>query len=213
MKKRGIIIKIILIILGIIPIIALIDKQYTLAIFSIFVLIWLLRPILKPLIKKINLPLFLKFLLLGIIFALITEYLVFLDSGMGISGESGLFSQNLLINLMLAMGIYVSLIVVWYFLLKKYKFSLMGVFFSAGIWGVVIEQDFAVLLSFNLLAYLYIFAVYGSFVSIPFILVEDDFNKISRKVNKVKYVVAFFSQFIAYIIGTLWILLLGVFST
>ncbi len=145
---------------------------------------------------------------MGVIFALITEYLVFLDSGIGISGESGLFSQTLLSNLILAMGIYVSLILVWYFLLKKYKFNLIGVFFSAGIWGIVIEQDFAALLSFNLLAYLYIFTIYGSFVSIPFMLTRDDFDRIPRKEKKVKYVVAFFTQFIAYIVGTLWIALL-----
>ena len=172
----------------------------------------MISPKLKPLIKKISLPLFAKFLFLGIIFAIITEYLVFLDSGIGISGEIGLFSQNLLFNLILAIGIYVSLILVWYFLLNKYKFNLIGVFFSAGIWGVVIEQNFAVLLSFNLLAYLYIFAVYGSFVSIPFMLTSDDFDKIQRKENKIKYVVAFFTQFIAYIMGTLWIVLLRTFS-
>ncbi len=187
------------------------DGQFTLLIFPIFVLIWLIAPKLKPIIKKISLPLFVKFLFFGIIFALITEYLVFLDAGMGISGESGLFSQNLLFNLILAMGIYVSLILVWYFLLKKYKFSLIGVFLSAGIWGIVIEQDFAVLLSFNLLAYLYIFTVYGSFVSIPFMLTNDDFDKIPRKENKVKYIIAFFAQFIAYIVGILWMALLSVF--
>jgi len=208
MKFKKIIFPITLIILALFPIMASIDGQFTLLIFSIFVLMWLLRPILKPVIKKITLPLFFKLLLLGIIFAIITEYLVFLDAGIGITGESGLFSQNLLFNLILAMGIYVSLIIVWYFLLKKYKFNLVQVFLLAGIWGVVIEQDFAVLLSFNLLAYLYIFAVYGSFVSIPFMLTRDDFDKIKRKENKVKYVVAFFSQFIAYVIGFLWMALL-----
>jgi len=196
--------KIIMIVLGIIPLLALMDGQFTLTIFSIFVLILLISPKLKPLIKKISLPLFLKFLILGIIFALITEFLVFLDSGIGITGESGLFSQNLLFNLVLAMGIYVSLILVWYFLLKKYKFNLMGLFISAGIWGVIIEQDFAVLLSFNLLAYLYIFLVYGSFVALPFLLVKDDFDKIKRKKGKIKYIIAFFSQFIAYGLGFLW---------
>lgn len=211
MKIKGVITKIIFIILGIIPLMALRDGQYTLTIFSIFVLVWLISPKLKSLIKKVPISLFVKTLILGIIFAIITEYLVFLDSGIGIGGESGLFSQSLLFDLILAMGIYVSLIVVWYFILNKYNFSLRGVFFSAGIWGVVIEQDFAVLLSFNPLAYLYIFLVYGSFVSIPFLLVEDDFDKIRRKENKVKYVIAFFAQFIAYIIGTLWILLLTTF--
>ena len=185
------------------------DKQFTLLIFSVFVLIWLIAPAIKPFIKKIPLPLFIKFLFVGMIFGFMTEYFVFLGSGIGITGESGLFSKNLLSNLILSMGIYDSLIIIWYFLLKKYKFSLAGVFFSAGIWGVVIEEDFAVLLSFNPLAYLYIFLVYGSLVSIPFILVEDIFDKIQRKENKVKYIIAFFAQFIAYIVGTLWILLLN----
>lgn len=212
MKLKKIILSIILIILAFFPIMALMDGQFTLTIFSIFVFVWFINPIIKPLIKKIPLPIFFKFLFLGIIFALITEYLVFLDSGIGISGESGLFSQNLILNLILAMGIYVSLILVWYFLLKKYKFNIAEVFFSAGIWGVVIEQNFAVLLSFNLLSYLYIFAVYGSFVAIPFLLVKDDFDKMKRKETKIKYIIAFFSQFIAYIIGFLWIALLRIFG-
>lgn len=212
MNLKKTIIATILIILALFPIMASMDGQFTLLIFSIFVLVWLIAPKLKPIIKKIPSPLFVKFLILGIIFALITEYLVFLDSGIDITGTSGLFSQNPIPNLILAMGIYVSLILVWYFLLKNYKFNLAGVFISAGIWGVVIEQDFAVLLSFNLLAYLYIFATYGSFVSIPFLLTNDDFNEKKRKEKKIKYVVAFFTQFIAYILGTLWILSLRIFS-
>jgi len=211
MAVKKIILAIILVILGFIPIIALMDGQYTLTIFSIFVLIWLLRPVLKPFIKIIPLPLFFKFLILGIIFSLFTEYLVFLDSGIGINGQSGLFSKDLGTNLILSMGLYGSLVIIWYFLLKKYKFSLIGVFFSAGIWGIVIEQDFAVLLSFNILAYIYIFAAYGSLVSVPFLLTKDEFEKFQRKEGNGKYIVAFFSQFIAYIIGTLWILLLRFF--
>ena len=213
MINKKILVKIILIILGIIPLFGIASGQYTLTIFSIFVLIWLIRKRLKSIVEKIPLPLFLKFIFLGIISGIITEYLVFLDSGVGIYGESGLFSQNLLFNLILAMGLYVSLILVWYFLLKKYKFNLMGIFFSAGIWGVVIEQDFAVLLSFDILAYIYIFAVYGSLVSIPFLLAGDGFDKIPRKENRIKYIVAFFTQFIAYIVGALWIVLLRAFGT
>ncbi len=208
MKIKGLITKIIFIILATIPIMAWEGGEYVLTIFSIFVLVWLISPRLKPLIKKIPIPLFVKTVLLGIIFATITEYFVFLEKGIGIKGESGLFSQNLSFNLILAMGIYISLILVWYFLLKKYKFSLRGIFFSAGIWGVVVEEDFTVLLSLNPLAYLYIFLAYGSFVAVTFLLIEDNFANTLRKENKARYIVAFFAQFIAYITGFLWMALL-----
>lgn len=211
MPIKKLISKIILIILGLIPLMATEDGEFVLLIFSVFVLLWLIAPAIKPIIRIIPIPLFIKFLFIGMVFGFITEYFVFLEGGIGITGESGLFSKDLLYNLILSMGIYDSLIIIWYFLLIKYKFSLAGVFFSAGIWGVVIEQDFAVLLSFNPLAYLYIFLAYGSLVSIPFILAEDGFNKIQRKENKVKYIIAFFAQFIVYIVGTLWILLLRSF--
>lgn len=210
--RNGNIARIVLIVLGIIPLIGIQSGGLSLVIFSIFVLLWLFRVRLRALVRKIPLQLFVKFVSLGIVFGLLAECLVFLDSGIGIYGKSGLFSDSLLFNLVLSMGIYGSLIIIWYFLSRRYKFSLIEVFLLAGIWGVVIEQDFAVLLSLDVLAYIYIFAVYGSIVSIPFLLVGDAFDKMRGKEDKVKYIVAFLAQFLAYIFGSLWISLLRAVS-
>ena len=205
MLRDGLIWKIIFVILGLLPILGALEGDFVLLTFSFFVLVWFIHPKLKPLIEKINLSLLFKFLFLGAITGFIVEFFVF-------QNQLGLFSGDFWFNFILSIGVYWSLIVVWYFLLKKYKFSLRGVFLSAGIWGVVVEQDFAVLLSFNPLIYLYIFAVYGSFVSIPFLLVRDEFDKMpKRKEGKKRYIVAFFAQCIAYVVGALWMLLLSVF--
>jgi hypothetical protein len=196
---------IILIALGIIPLWAItVSNEYTLLIFSIFVLFYFIGPKLRPLINRLPLSLFAKFFTLGILFSFLAEYLVLKQS-------FGYFSKNLTLDLLLSTGLYGSLIIIWYFLLKKYNFDLKGVFFSAGIWGIVIEQDFAVLLSFDPILYLYIFVAYGSLISIPFLLAGSGFDKIPRKKSKIKYIVAFFTQFIAYIVGTLWMALLMVF--
>lgn len=197
--------KIIFILLGLLPLLGASEGDFVLLTFTFFVFVWLFQSKLKSLVKKINLSLFFKFLVLGIITGFIVEFFVF-------QNQLGLFSGDFWFNLILSMGVYDSLIIVWYFLLKKYKFSLKGVFLSAGIWGVVVEQDFAVLLSFNPFMYLYIFAVYGSFVSIPFVLMRDEFDKKQkRKEGKKRYIVAFFAQCIAYVVGALWMLLLSVF--
>ncbi len=197
--------KIIFIILGLLPLLGVLEGDFVLLTFTFFVFVWLIQSKLKPLIKKINLSLFFKFLVLGIITGFMVEFFVF-------QNQQGLFSGDFWFNFLLSIGIYGSLIIVWYFLLKKYKFSLRGVFLLSGIWGVIVEQDFAVLLSFNPFMYLYIFAVYGSFVSIPFLLMKDEFDKKQkRKEGKKRYIVAFLAQFIAYIVGTLWMLLLSVF--
>jgi len=128
-----------------------------------------------------------------------------------LKGGHGYLSPDLFTDFILIAGLYIGIPIVWYFLLKKYQFNLKEVFVLSGIFGVFAEQDFAVLLTFNPLAYLYVFLVYGSLITIPFILNRDSFEFLKRKNNKRKYFVAFFSQFLAYLFGFMWAAIMTIF--
>lgn len=173
-------------------------KVNSLMIFSVFVLLWLFGSSVRKL-PKFWLPLWARFVGVGLLFSALTEYFVFQEH------PGGLFSSNLGAEIFLAMGIYGSLLVIWYFLLKRYQFSLWQQFFSAGLWGVVFEQNFRVLLSFNLLGYLLVFLVYGSVMAIPHIFYGQEFDAFPKKEGGKKYLMAFLFQCFGYLGGFLWI--------
>ena len=134
----------IIVVLAAIPVIYLFTGNiastgHSMLIFSIFVFVWLSWPIIKPYVIKIPLPLLAKFAIIGFIVGLITEYLVFLD-------QTGLFSGNLVNNLVLSLGIYNTFFIVWYFLLRKFEFSLPETFLTAGVFGIFFEAELAIFL-------------------------------------------------------------------
>lgn len=184
-----------LILSGLLPFLA--GRITTLLIFSVFVLVWLCSPYLIRL-PKFGLPLFVRYVGVGLLFCVLTEYFVFKEN-------FELFNSNAAYDIFLSLGIYMSLNLIWYFLLKKYPFSLKEIFATAGVWGIVFEQNFKILLSFNPLAYLFIFVVYGSLVSIPFLFYGLEFQIYIRLENKKKYLKAFAAQCLGYIAGFIWI--------
>ncbi len=167
-------------------------------IFPLFIFIYFTARFLRATAAKVSLPLFVKYFLVGIFFSLLTEAFVFHD-------HLSLFSQALPADLFLSIGIYGSMILIWYGLLRHYEFSLLEIFALAGLWGIVFEQNFKILLSLNPIAYLYIFLVYGSLAGIPFTIFREEFPKRPSDGNLRKYVIALFFQCFAYPAGFIWI--------
>lgn len=186
--------KIVMLVLGVIPLLT--HKITSLVILSAFVLVWFLSPYFKNR-HFLPLPLWIKYLSVGLIFGAFTEYFVFGD-------HLSIFSNNVSSDIFLSLGIYGCMSLAWYLLLKKFEFSLWGVFLTAGLWGIIFEQNFKILLSFNLFEYLYIFLVYGSFSAIPFLIFQTDFEVFPRSSAKKKYPIALLVQCLAYVGGFLW---------
>ena len=90
-------------------------------------------------------------------------------------------------DLYLALGYYLAFAIAWYIVLKDFKFKYWGVLIIAGSFGILFEQSGKILLSFNLIAWLYVFLVYGSFqASVP-IIAGNTLGK--REVSTVKKVI------------------------
>lgn len=185
-----------MVILGLLAFIIII-KEWMLLIFSLFCIIYYFRETLSTIVEKIPLSDFAKYFVIGTLTGLLAEYLA-------ICSGSGFFNPNLIKGFILSAGLYGAIPVIWYFLLRKYSFNTISVFSLGGIWGIFVEQDLAILLSFDIFAYLYVFVAYGSIICIPFLLTEKIFNGLVRKEGIKKYVVAFFTQFLAYLIGFIW---------
>lgn len=184
-----------MVLIGLFPLIA--GRVTSLLIVSVFVLVWLLAPYLHKL-PKLWLPLWARYTGVGLLFSILTEYFVFKE-------HFEVFHSNIAMDIFLALGIYGSLMLIWYFLLKRFQFTLVQMFTMAGVWGVVFEQNGRVLLSLNLLGYLFIFLVYGSVMCIPFVFYRHEFEEFSRQSSKSRYWKTFLAQCLGYVGGFLWI--------
>lgn len=173
------------------------SKEWMLLIFPLFCIIYPFREKLSATVEKIPLSTLLKYFLIGTLTGLLAEYLA-------IRSGFGFFNPDLIKGFILSVGFYGAIPIIWYFLLQRYDFSIANIFTLGGIWGICVEQDLAILLSFDLLAYLYVFVVYGSLICIPYLLTTKLFNSLVRKEGIKKFVVAFFAQFLAYLFGFIW---------
>ncbi len=204
MKNR--LLTFLLIIAGLLPIIRLSqDGVSSILIFSIFVLVFLWTG-LQRVSAKLPIPLTMQFIGLGIIVGGITQIFVQME------GFEKSFSPNPVSHFIQALTIYFWVIVAWYFMLKKYNFSTWDIYWVTGIWGVVFE---AVLLygALNPLIWLFIFVVYGSFATIPFLLTQGKFMLIPRpKPSKKNYLTMFVLLVLALVMSNLLIFVLSKFG-
>ncbi|MFA5990889.1 MAG: hypothetical protein WC794_01415 [Candidatus Doudnabacteria bacterium] len=204
MKNR--LLTFLLIIAGLLPIIRLSqDGVSSILIFSIFVLVFLWTG-LQRVSAKLPIPLAMQFIGLGIIVGGITQIFVQLE------GFEKSFSADPIAHFIQALTIYFWVIMAWYFMLKKYDFSTWDIYWVTGIWGVVFE---AILLygALNPLIWLFIFVVYGSFATIPFLLTQGKFMLIPRiKPNKKNYLAMFGLLVLALVMSNLLIFILSKFG-
>lgn len=166
-----------------------------LVIFPLFLFVWGIQ-------SKIQLNLnhfYRKYIVLGLIFGLFTEFLAVLDNLDSPPEERILFHPDPATDLLLGVGFYFFIAVVWAILVKRYSFTVKSIFVIGGIWGVVAEQDMAVLLSpltygivLGLFSYVFVFLVYGPFMAIPALFFEESCTA-ERKERRFRHaVLAFF---------------------
>lgn len=210
-------IKIFFILSGAVPLLGLLTPKpfVTLLIYSLFVVTFFLRNRLKPLIRFLPFKPPVKFLLLVVLSSWIMETLAWLTNFLAKEPSPALFHPQLIPNLLLATGAYAGWAIVLSFLLRRYSFSLREVFVLFGLYGVIFEQNGAILLQglmafpVGLLFWLLIFLIYGSTAGLAYLLVEDEMRKESQRQSKFKYLFTLLLIFAASkLIFTLWWLVL-----
>lgn len=181
-------------------------------IFGIFALLYLGKERISPFLNKLNLSLKAKFLLLGISFGLFTEILAIIDNLEKPPEERILFHPDPAIDFLMGIGFYSFIAILWWLCLKRFQFRVREVFLVGGAWGITVEQTGAILTSIftqgisGLIAWFYVLCVYGSFMAIPYLLLEHDFSVFQRKNRVLKYLVAFLGLYLAFGLSILWMI-------
>ena len=114
--------------------------------------------------------------------------------------QPALFHPQLIPDLLLAPGVYAAWWLTWWLALRFYRFTTQQVFFTTGLYGVLIEQQGKIFIAGlhtmpqGAVLWLYVFGVYGSTMALAFFLVRDSFT-VSRD-HWVKFPLAWIALFI-----------------
>jgi len=185
-----------------------------LAIFPMFLLVQSLQ-------SKIQLStnhFYRKYIILGSAFGLLTEVLAILDNLGTPPEEKILFHPNPVLDLVLGVGFYFFVAVMWAILIRRYAFNEKSILVIGGIWGIVVEQDAAILLSpltqgvvLGAFSYLFVFLVYGPFMAISPLFFREGLNVKKRKERKLRHaVLAFFMLCGAYVLAGMYMILVWI---
>ena len=191
--------------------VALLITVPVLAIFPLFLFVYTIHPRIQLNVTHF----YWKYITLGLACGLFTEFLAVLDNLDSPPEERILFHPDPAVDLLLGVGFYFFIAVIWGILVKKYAFTEKSILVIGGIWGVIVEQDMAVLLSpfqvgiVGFLFYVFVFLVYGPFMAIPYVFFKKEFNQVERKERKFRHVVlAFVMLCVAYVLAGLYMIII-----
>lgn len=150
------------------------------------VVVYFFRSSLKKVVSRWSHPI--GFIVLGIFFGLLTEFFAILDNLKRLPMDRILLDPDPMRDLFFGFFFYGLFIITWYFLLKRFHFSVKQVFLISGIFGILTEQfnpmagGSVILLQAITnpfigipMAFL-IACVYGIFPSLAYMLVEEKFQ-------------------------------------
>lgn len=170
---------------------------------------------------KVHAPAFVILILGFVLSGILAETLAWTGSYLAKEESPALLHPQLIPDLILGMGFYGGWAVSWLLLTRYFRFSLLQVFITAGLLGVMIEQNFQILkkiieaLSTNPLASLlmssYVFVVYGSITGVGFILSGEKYLNKQKSNSWLKYPLAILLLFLFCFSGTYVIGIIGKF--
>ncbi|MGQ0637731.1 MAG: hypothetical protein ACT4QC_24400 [Planctomycetaceae bacterium] len=129
----------------------------------------------------------------------ILEFCAWLGSYIENDPDPKLLHPQLFPDLILAVGYYLSWWVTWWLALRTFRFTPLEVFITGGLYGVVIEQQGAVLkegwrtFPGGLLLWLFVFVAYGATMALAVYLVRDSFR--ASRDHWIKYPLAWAGLF------------------
>lgn len=101
-----------------------------------------------------------------IVCGLLLELFSWLSNYLNPVSEPALLHPQLGPDLLLAFGFYTGWALAWVLVLHRWRFSIWEAYAAQGLYGVVVEQDGAILFSFNPLLWAYVFVAYGATVAL-----------------------------------------------
>lgn len=183
-------------------------RLYMLALFPIFLIILNSEKIQK-LGKFAPGRRLVKIMLFGAGTGVITEVLAIANNWSLPPEQKALFHPDPVINIVIGLGYYLTLVIAWHFLFRRYRYATKEVFIIGGIMGGLIsEQGGAVIASGNLFMMVYSFFVHGSIIAIPFVLAARYYTP-TRESKFLKYILSVLPYLAAGIGTVLWKTILG----
>lgn len=146
-----------------------------LPIYSLFVAAVFARRPIEAAAARLRLPRALAFAALVLVSGLLTEALAWTSSYLARAPEPALLHPQLAYDLLLSPVVYGGWALAWPLLMRRWRYSLAEVFAIQGIYGVLLEQQGAVLrqglasLPWGGVMWAYVFLVYGSAVGLAYL--------------------------------------------
>ncbi len=151
--------------------------------------------------RALSLPVWLKFLLIGLVFSDV------IMENLAISFKGDLH-PNLFWNSVLWLGAYAGVLLGWWLMAHFYALTPWQVFFIYGLKGVIVEQDFMVPLMIwkkqLLMAFLvipYLMVVYAAAVAPVFVLLQDELPKPQRRLGWIGMALAILLPMVLFYAG------------
>lgn len=167
---------------------------------SIFIFALLMFAIRKPLARALkSIPLPIKFVLLGYLSTIIAEALYIFSKPI---------HKNFLIDILLVTPWYLLWMISWFFVFRRYNYSVKEAFYLGGFHGFVVEGLIAGGLILNPLLALFTLPLltitYGAFFIISYFITKPEFKN-QKQISLKKKILISLLPLLAYIPGFIWI--------
>jgi hypothetical protein len=186
-----------------------------LPIYSLFVgAVFVRRPI-EAAAARVRLSCGLAFGLLVLVSGLLTETLAWWSSYLARAPEPALLHPQLAYDLLLSPVVYGGWALAWPLLMRRWRFSLAEVFIIQGLYGILLEQQGAVLrqgltnLPWGALLWAYVFLVYGAAIGLAYLPFERQYAAEDRRRGWARLPIALGATLLATVVSSLvWIAIL-----
>jgi len=168
-----------------------------LPIYTLFVAAVFVRKPLESAAARLRLPRGLAFGLLVLACGLLAETLAWTGSYLAGDPEPALLHPQLAYDLLLSPVVYGGWALAWLLLMRRWQFRLVEVFTLQGLYGVLLEQQGAVLrqglanLPLGIILWAYVFLVYGSAIGLAYLPFERAYAADGRRRGWIRLPIGF----------------------
>ena len=152
-----------------------------LPIYSLFVVAVFARRPIEAAAERLRIPRPIAFALLVLASGLLAETLAWTSSYLARDPEPALLHPQLAYDLLLSPVVYGGWALAWPIVMRRWQFTLAEVFTVQGVYGILLEQQGAVLrqglasLPWGVILWAYVFLVYGSAIGLAYLPFERNY--------------------------------------
>jgi len=178
-------------------------------IYTLFVVAVFLRRHLEEAAARVRLPRGLAFGLLILACGLLAETLAWMGSYLASDPEPALLHPQLAYDLLLSPVVYGGWALAWLLLMRRWRFSLAEVFVLQGLYGILLEQQGAVLrqglasFPWGSVLWIYVFLVYGSAMGLAYLPFENSYAAEARPRGWIRLPIAFLVLLLMTVVSSL----------